>query len=152
MSENDGADKYMDVVRGLGTWGDLSALTRDRLARLLFKIGELRKVPQGQTWVKEGDHDDTRGYILCRGSVAIAREENQPGVTCEAPTILGEMMQFNPRENRFATVTATSKCTVLRFKWTDFWNAIDEEFGESERAAVRETLERFAWSRFMSWS
>ncbi len=112
-------DKYVPDISGLDAWGDLPPDLREKTAHVLLAIGDLRKAAAGDTWIREGEHSENKGYVLLKGTVAIIRDE-QPRAECDAPALLGEMMQFNPREHRLATITALTKCTVLRFSWDVF--------------------------------
>ena len=144
------ADKYLRDIAGLAAWGELTEDLREKVARLVLTIGAPRKAAAGDTWIREGERSENKGYVLLRGTVAIIREEH-PKAQCEEPALLGEMMQFNPQEHRLATVTALTKCTVLRFSWDDFWNAAQEEFDDFENATLKKLVEQYAWGRFMNW-
>lgn len=144
------ADKYVSDIAGLAAWGDLPGDLREKIAHVLLSIGAPRKAAAGDTWIREGEHTENKGYVLLRGTVAIIREEH-PKAQCEAPALLGEMMQFNPQEHRLATVTALTRCTVLRFSWDDFWKAAETQFDDVERATIKKLVEQYAWERFMNW-
>jgi len=144
------SEKYVSDIANLAAWSGLPSDLRDRAARLLSSIGEARNVGSGDTWIREGEQSANKGYVLLRGTVAIIRDDH-PRAECEAPALLGEMMQFNPREHRLATITALTRCTVLRFTWDDFWGAVKEQFDEVEYASLRKIIEEYAWARFMDW-
>jgi len=143
-------EKYVRDITGMASWGDLPDELRESAARILLTIGELRNVGSGDTWIREGEQTENKGYVLLRGTVAIIRDEH-PQAECEAPALLGEMMQFNPQEHRLATITALTRCTVLRFTWDEFWRAVKEQFDEVEFATLRKLVEQYAWDRFMKW-
>ncbi len=123
--------------------GDLPGKVTD----VIMDIGDVRHVPKGQVMTRENKHGKNRGFVLLKGVIGIQKAE-VPFSKCRPPELLGEVMQFNPKGMRTATLTAHEECWVIRFPWTDFWNTLMMNFSENEVAKVREVLEDRAWEHF----
>ena len=120
---------------------------RETLSTLLQEISEARRLRKGHRMTREGSRGRNRGFILLSGSVRIQKSD-VPDSKARAPELLGEVMQFNPKRMRIATVIAHEDCLVLRFMWDDFWDAVVRYFNAEEQATVRGQLERRAWEHF----
>ncbi len=120
---------------------------RNQLAALIQVVSEPRKVPQGGIWIRQGEHEPNKGYILLEGEVAITKPD-APEIVCQAPELLGEAQQFTPGHVRTASVTATKDSTVLRFSWEDFWEKAAELLEKEDREHIRESLKNLAWQHF----
>jgi hypothetical protein len=136
-----------DAIVRLRFMADLTPEVRSRVAGILEQIGKLRKVPRDAVWIKENEHSPNKGYILVRGAAAIQKTDF-PQVDCQAPELLGEMMQFNPGSLRTATVFSTEESVVMRFMWDEFWAALEEQLSKKDREAVRTAIESQAWEHF----
>ncbi|MCC6698129.1 MAG: cyclic nucleotide-binding domain-containing protein [Candidatus Hydrogenedentes bacterium] len=119
----------------------------EKLTDVFINIGAIRRVAEGQLMTREGSHGKNRGFILLGGVVGVQKMD-APFTKCRPPELLGEVMQFNPKAMRTATLTAREECTVLRFEWNEFWNSLMSNLSEAEVAKVRETLEARAWEHF----
>jgi CRP-like cAMP-binding protein len=138
------SDEIRQSILALEFMRGLPADLRARLAELLEKISDVKKVPEGGTWIREGEHGPNKGYVLLKGEVEV-RKSDSPDIDCQAPQLLGEMMQFTPAHLRTATVVAATDCVVLRFLWDDFWAETGRVLSESEFDVVKEALKDVAW-------
>jgi len=120
---------------------------RETLSTLLQEISEVRRLRKGHRMTREGSRGRNRGFILLTGSVRIQKSD-VPDSKARAPELLGEVMQFNPKKMRIASVFAHEDCLVMRFMWDDFWDAVARYFDPDEQTKVRESLERRAWEHF----
>ena len=120
---------------------------RETLSTLLQEISEVRRLRKGHRMTREGGRGRNRGFILLTGSVRIQKSD-VPDSKARAPELLGEVMQFNPKKMRIASVFAHEDCLVMRFMWDDFWDAVARYFDPDDQAKVRESLERRAWEHF----
>ncbi|NUM53243.1 MAG: cyclic nucleotide-binding domain-containing protein [Candidatus Hydrogenedentes bacterium] len=120
---------------------------RETLSALLQEVSEVRRLRKGHRMTREGSRGRNRGFILLSGSVRVQKSD-MPDTKVTAPELLGEVMQFNPKRMRVATVLAHEDCLVLRFMWDDFWDAVTRYFEPDEQKKVREVLERRAWEHF----
>ena len=120
---------------------------RETFATLVQEISEVRRLRKGHRMTREGSRGRNRGFILLSGSVRIHKSE-MLDAKVHAPELLGEVMQFNPKRLRVATVLAHEDCLVLRFMWDDFWDAAARYFAPDDLATVRGALERRAWEHF----
>jgi CRP-like cAMP-binding protein len=116
----------------------------DEVVAILAAHSELRRVPQGGVWLRENEPTENKGFILMQGAVAV-KKSDAPEVRVEAPELLGEAMQFNPRHLRTATVTAVEDIVVARFRWDDFWAAVEERLTPPDQEKVREAVKALAW-------
>lgn len=114
------------------------------LVEILEEISELRSVPRDGVWLRENEPSENKGYVLLKGSVVV-RKAGAPDTVVQAPELLGEAMQFNPKHLRTATVVANEDIVVARFLWDEFWSAVEQRCSEPERQAIREAVETVAW-------
>lgn len=114
------------------------------LIEIFEEISELRSVPNGGIWLRENEPSENKGFVLLRGSVVV-QKAGAPETVVDAPELLGEAMQFNPKHLRTATVVANDDIVVARFMWDEFWNAVAMRCTEPERHAIREAIEAVAW-------
>ena len=121
--------------------GDL----RHQVAGILEKVAEQRRVPKASVWFHEHEQSKNMGYLLIAGQVKIEKADT-PEIVCQAPELLGEMMQFNPMHERTATVSALDDCVVMQFPWEAFWAEIQENCTEADQKKIRSALEEVAWS------
>jgi len=120
---------------------------KNKVADTLLAISKPRSVPKGGAWIREGEVTKNKGYILLAGRVGI-RKSNAPEAVCEAPELLGEIMQFSEAGARTATVVTLEDCTVLRFMWDDFWSTIESKVSPKEQIDVKQAIESLAWQHF----
>ena len=121
---------------------------QDKLVDLLQSISVPRVVPAGGVFIHEREHVDNKGYILLQGAVLV-RKEGHPDLTCKAPELIGEIMQFNPAGVRTATCAGAVESIVLRFMWDEFWTRAESALAPEEMALVKESLETQAWEHFL---
>jgi len=142
----------MDEVRAkllsLRIMKGMSPELSEKVADLLQSISVPRVVPAGGVFIHQGEHVDNKGYILLQGAVLV-RKEGFPDVTCKAPELIGEIMQFNPAGVRTATCAGAVESVVLRFLWDEFWQKCEASFSPEDNAHIRETLESQAWEHFL---
>jgi hypothetical protein len=81
--------------------GDLGIKVTD----VIVDIGVVRRVAEGQVMTRENKHGKNRGFVLLKGIIGIQKAE-VPYTKCRPPELLGEVMQFNPKGMRTATLTA----------------------------------------------
>jgi CRP-like cAMP-binding protein len=120
---------------------------RETISTLLQEISEVRRLRKGHRMTREGSRGRNRGFILLSGSVRVQKSD-MPDTKVVGPELLGEVMQFNPKKMRVATLIAHEDCIVLRFMWEEFWDAVARYFEPDEQTKVREALERRAWEHF----
>lgn len=120
---------------------------REKVSAILQGISELRTVPQGKTWIREGEHTQNKGYILLKGSVGI-RKADYPAHAEDAPELLGEIMQFNPAHLRAATVVAAEDSVLMSFLWDDFWASTARALPGPDQEKVKAAVGTFAWEHF----
>ena len=140
---------YRDAFLKLGFMAELTHQLRQDTVEVLIQVGKLRSVPKGGLWIREGEHTTNKGYVLLQGTVCI-QKSGHPDIECEAPELLGEMMQFNPAHSRTATIKAMTDCIVMRFIWDDFWDASKQYFSSSDQEELKNAVESCAWSHFAS--
>lgn len=137
------------VILKLRFMGDLDLELCDLVADIFVKISEQRSVPAGGIFIHEHEHADDRGFVLLSGQILV-QKSGAPDSTCKAPEILGEIQQFNPTHLRTATVSGAVPCVVLRFKWSDFWNTVNQDLHPPQIEELRKALEMHAWEHFMN--
>lgn len=142
-----GPREIHDAIVQVPVIAELAQPVRETLSSVLQEIAEVRRLRKGHRMTREGSHGRNRGFILLSGSVRIHKAD-MPDSKAKAPELLGEVMQFNPKKMRVATVIAHEDCMVLRFMWDDFWDAVTRYFDAEEQARVRAVLERRAWEHF----
>jgi hypothetical protein len=140
-------DKVRAVILKVPVIESLHGDLGEKVTDVIMDIGVVRRVAEGQTMTKEHRPGKNRGFVLLKGSINIEKDDAPPSV-CRPPELLGEVMQFNPKGQRTATLTAIDECWVIRFQWNEFWTALMTNFSEAEVAKVRETLEDRAWEHF----
>lgn len=141
-------DEVRVKIRGLRIMKGLDDPLVEKLIDLFQSISAPRVVPAGGVFIHEREHVDNKGYILLKGVVLI-RKTGFPDVTCKAPELIGEIMQFNPAGVRTATCAGAVESIVLRFKWDEFWEKAEQILSADELAKVKETLETQAWEHFL---
>jgi hypothetical protein len=134
--------KSLRIMRGLDDG------LQEKLVDLFQSISAPRVVPAGGVFIHEREHVDNKGYILLQG-VVLVRKEGFPDVTCKAPELIGEIMQFNPAGVRTATCAGAVESIVLRFMWDEFWTRAKSALTPEEMAHVKESLETQAWEHFL---
>ena len=138
---------YYELIRDLRALEGLPAALRERLAEIIQQISKLRTIAKGSVIFRESTAHHNTGYVLLEGAVGILKTD-APKHRCDAPELIGEIMQFNPAHTRTATVGAVEDCTVYRFEWDEFWNAANEAFTAEEVDKIRSALESRAWQHF----
>jgi len=141
------AEDFRDDILNVGAWSALSQLLRHVVVDILLTVGELRRISEKGTWLQEASHTENYGYVLLEGRVSVERAEHGQ-LEVVSPSLIGEMMQFNPTELRTATVSTITSCLVLRFTWEDFWQKMAERLNDQDCGAVRNALESVSWARF----
>ena len=142
-----GPHEIHDAILHVSTVEEFAPPIRETLSALLQEISEVRRLRKGHRMTREGSRGRNRGFILVSGSVRIQKSD-MPDTKATAPEMLGEVMQFNPKKMRVATVIAHEDCLVLRFMWDEFWDAVARYFESDDQVKVREVLERRAWEHF----
>lgn len=140
-------DKVRELILKVPVIESLSGDLGIKVTDVILEIGVVRRVAEGQVMTRENKHGKNRGFVLLKGIIGIQKAD-APYSKCRPPELLGEVMQFNPKGMRTATLTAREECWVIRFQWNDFWNTLMSNFSEHEVAAVREALEERAWEHF----
>lgn len=141
------AAKYRPYIIALEAWKGLDKPLRNTAVDLILWMGEWRAAPANKTWCKAGWEADNMGYILLKGRVEVVRDGIGRRI-CHAPYLLGEMLQFHPKQVRTATITSVEDCLVLQFSWDDFWKAIAARCDKDESAALQKAVERYAQEHF----
>jgi CRP-like cAMP-binding protein len=120
--------------------------TQERVANLLSGISEKVVLADGDLLLHEGDLAGEAGYVLLDGAVQIDKQNTAP-VVDRAPTLLGEMHQFNPHAQRTATVRAKGQASALRFSWRKLYHQAKAVLTEAEQAALMDSMERCVCAR-----
>lgn len=141
------ANDFRAIVLNVPFVAGFEPALRETLASLIVEISEVRRLRTNHRMTREGSRGRNRGFILLSGSVRI-RKSDMPDSKAKAPELLGEVMQFNPKKTRTASVWAHEDCLILRFMWDDFWAAVERYFSEEDRARIHEALEQRAWEHF----
>jgi len=141
-------DEVRTKIGSLRIMRGLDDALKDKLTDLLQSISVPRVVPAGGVFIHEREHVDNKGYILLQGAVLV-RKEGFPDITCKAPELIGEIMQFNPAGVRTATCAGAVESIVLRFMWDEFWTRAEQALTPGEIARLKETLETQAWEHFL---
>ena len=139
--------EFAEKLHELPLLREMQAETRSRVAKLLLLTSNLTACADGETLINQRALGGQDGFILIDGAVTIIRESAGPLVV-NAPSLLGEMLQFNPRAQRTATVTACGSATVLQFPWQEFYAQAKEHLSAEEQAELLESIERTVWERF----
>ncbi len=121
--------------------------SKGHVADLLVAISARVMCSDGDTLINEQSLGGREGFILLRGYVTIRKEGAEP-IVLGSPALLGEMLQFNPRALRTATVCTKGETTVLKFSWQDFYLQSKQRLTEAEQALLMEGIERSVWERF----
>lgn len=113
----------------------------------LLDVSQPATYSDGEPLIKVRALGGRDGYVLLAGEVAV-HKEGTPDVVVSAPALLGEMLQFNPRAQRTATVSAHGPATALKFAWEEFYARLKQRLPAAEQDAVLEAIERSVWERF----
>lgn len=140
-------EKVREVILQVPVIHSLPGDLNEKVTDVIMEIGVVRRVAEGQIMTRENKHGKNRGFVLLKGVIGIQKAD-MPYSKCRPPELLGEVMQFNPKGMRTATLTAREECWVIRFQWNEFWNTLMSNFSEAEVATIRETLEERAWEHF----
>ena len=141
-------DEVRIKIRDLRIMKGLDDPLVEKLTDLLQSISAPRVVPAGCVVIHEREHVDNKGYILLQGAVLV-RKTGFPDITCKAPELIGEIMQFNPAGVRTATCAGAVESIVLRFMWDEFWQKAEQILSADELAKLKEKLETQAWEHFL---
>ncbi|MCC6795623.1 MAG: hypothetical protein IT366_10935 [Candidatus Hydrogenedentes bacterium] len=141
-------DEVRIKIRDLRIMRGLDDPLVEKLTDLLQSISAPRVVPAGGVFIHEREHVDNKGYILLQGAVLV-RKTGFPDITCKAPELIGEIMQFNPAGVRTATCAGAVESIVLRFMWDEFWQKAEQILSADELAKLKEKLETQAWEHFL---
>lgn len=134
-------------IKGLRMMRDVDHDLQDKLADLFQAVSVPRSVPAGGIFIHEHENVDNKGYILLKGALLV-RRDGHPDVTCPAPELIGEAMQFNPAGVRTATCAGAVDSVALRFMWDEFWSRAEIVFTPLELTKVKEALAAQAWEHF----
>lgn len=118
-----------------------------RAAGVFLRVSKTMMYEDGDSLIKERALGGQDGYVLLEGEVVIHKEAKAP-VVVAAPALLGEMLQFNPRAQRTATVRARGQATALKFPWEEFYAQAKQTLSEAEKDLLLESIERSVWERF----
>lgn len=121
--------------------------TKERVASLLLDVSTLLTSFEDNTLLHQGWLGGDSGFVLLQGNVEIDREGASP-VSMSAPALLGEMLQFNPRALRTATVLVKGEARVLRFVWQELYAQARQRLTETEQNMLMDGIEHSAWERF----
>ena len=133
-------ENLKDLV-ALSLLKDMPDAARQRVAELIMETANEVELADGAALFHQGDLGSDAGFALLRGTVRIERE-GLPPVTTNAPAILGEIQQFNPRAQRTATVRAAGPVKALRFTWQALYEKAREAFTPEEQHRLMDALEK----------
>lgn len=142
--------KYREDVLAMPFMTQLPPEIQERVADVFFQVVRPMTVKCDELLYSQGAEDEDTGCLLIEGRVEIIKEGSEP-VHCQAPTVLGEMKQFNPNTQRTATVKVIRDAVVLSFYWHDFVVAAREVFSDEEQAALKKAITDLANLRFLDW-
>jgi len=114
---------------------------QERIADLLLKTSHAIELPDGAALFKQGDLGSDTGFILLEGQVRIDREGVDP-VMMNAPVLLGEIQQFNPRAQRTASVQAVGPIITRRFSWQALYENAKGALTPAEQRLLMDEIER----------
>ncbi|NIA15045.1 MAG: cyclic nucleotide-binding domain-containing protein [Nitrospiraceae bacterium] len=121
--------------------------TQASVADLFAGLGESMTLTNGDVLLHEGDLGSDLGYVLLSGKVRINRDE-APELEVNAPALLGEMNQLNPRAHRTATVSAAGPGEALKFSWQNLYWQSKAVLDPAGQSALMDGIERRVWERF----
>ena len=113
----------------------------------LAEVGVPSSFRSGDTVISVDDRDMDKGYLLTSGEFSIAKE-GSPGLSKEAPELLGELGRLNPLHKRTASVRAISDLQVLLFSWKAVNAALLKRLSEDEYKELSDALQQYAWGHF----
>ncbi len=120
---------------------------REKIANLMVGLATSVELEAGDVLIQEGALGGTAGYILVQGQVSVERSGASP-LSLPAPSLLGEMQQFNPVAQRTATVTAENDAVALKFTWPALYARAKETLSEEEQHLLLAAIEHCVWERF----
>jgi hypothetical protein len=133
-------DEKRERVSEIPIFNSLDSDLANALANMIAKIGTERILDTDEDLYSEGSSDLNTGAILLAGAVRV-RKANANEIEVSAPSLLGEMQQYEPTFERTATVSAAEECVVLEFQWHDFVFMAKELLSREDQVRLRETLE-----------
>ncbi|MBM3289521.1 MAG: hypothetical protein FJY92_05160 [Candidatus Hydrogenedentes bacterium] len=134
-------------LHGLPLLRPLPDDARARAASVIARVAVETVFTDGEALIKQRALGGRDGYVLIDGQVAIEKETGGP-IVVDAPALLGEMLQFNPRAQRTADVRARGAVIALKFAWQDFYAEAKRSLSDAEQGQLMEAIERSAWERF----
>ncbi|MCC6795738.1 MAG: hypothetical protein IT366_11530 [Candidatus Hydrogenedentes bacterium] len=137
-------DEVNTRIKCLRFMRDMGDELREKLADLFQSVSTPRAVPAGGVFIRENEHINDKGYILLDGALLI-QKYGSPNVQCEAPQLIGEVMQFNPAGVRTATCAGAVPSLILRFTWDQFWSRATIVLTETELSNVKDALTAHAF-------
>jgi len=138
---------WLEQAGALPLLAQVPGPARERIAELFLGVSRVLDLEAGDILIQEGALGGTAGYILVHGQVSVERR-GAPEVRLDSPALLGEMQQFNPQEQRTATVTAENNGVALKFGWLDLYARAKEALSEDEQHLLLAAIERCVWERF----
>lgn len=130
-----------ETIRGLPLFSRIPEDTRVRLAEILRRVSKPVSYRDGDALISQRALGGQDGFVLLQGEVRVEKEGAEP-IVLRAPALLGEMLQFNPRGQRTATVRAQGNAVALRFAWQEFYAQAKQALSEREQDALLEAIER----------
>lgn len=137
----------VDTLRNLRFMQQLGPAARDKAIAAFEAVSEAESMNPGVCLFQEGERDTDRGYVLLDGEVRIVKS-TAPELTVAAPELLGEMVQYNPKAERTATVESATAIQVLSFRWSAFNDALVRTCSPEETDEIQKAFQDYAWEHF----
>jgi len=142
-----GASQDLVQVKGLALLQAMPEDTQEEVAGLFVQVSEKIAFSDGEVVLHEGDLGGAAGFVLLDGLVEVERANAAP-IRMQAPALLGEMHQFNPRAQRTATVRAKGFAVALKFSWQELYGRAKADLSERRQHLLMDGIERMVWQRF----
>lgn len=136
-----------DTLRNLRFMHQLGPAAREKVIAAFEIVGQPESMNPGASLFREGERDTDRGYVLLDGEVRITKS-SAPELTVAAPELLGEMVQYNPKSERTATVESATAIQVLSFQWSAFNDELVRTCSPEETDEIQKAFQDYAWEHF----
>lgn len=142
-----GQSEEREKLLGLPLLQNMPDDAKKRIGILFLRVSKMVTLSDGDRLLHEGYLGGDAGFVLLSGIVEVRKEGADP-VAVSAPTLLGEMRQFNPQAQRTATVRAKGHVNILKFSWQELYAQARKDLPETEQTMLMENIERIVWERF----
>lgn len=126
---------------------DMPDHSKERIANVFLSVSETVTLADREVLLREGDLGGDFGFVLVQGKAEI-HKEGAATIDLHAPSLLGEMQQFNPQAFRTATVRAKGQTIALKFLWQELYSQAEEDLHPVEQTMLMDSIEHMVWERF----